>query len=104
MGRHKSNHIQVVYAPNESAAYRAYEQSRGHAGVESGNAHSVYSLFAEELFQVFAGGIFARVAVRLAGPGAADEIEVFAEVGHVLFRHGIGAPLAALVGRARVVT
>jgi len=61
-------------------------------------------LIPQQLLQAVSGRLFARVAVLFAGPGTADEIEVLAEVGHVLFRNWIGAPISALMRRARLVT
>jgi len=52
---------------------------------------------AEQLFQARPSRFFPRVGFFFAGPGAPDEFEIFAKVGHMFFRHGIGAAVAALV-------
>jgi len=59
-------------------------------------------LIAQKFLQIVTSGLFPRIGA-FALPFAPGKIEVFAEVGHVLFRDRIGAAVFALVRHARFV-
>ena len=65
----------------------------------SGNARSV----AEELLQLVARRRFARLLLRGRNKQPAGELKILAEIPDVLFKHGLRAPIAALLRRVKVV-
>src|SRR5689334_11105818 len=62
------------------------------------------ALVAQQFFKAFTGICLATVFPIFALPFAFYIFEVFAEIGHMFFGHGIGAAVAALMGHAGVVT
>ena len=58
---------------------------------------------AEQLFQTGPSRFLPRVGFFFAGPGAPDKFEIFAKVGDMFFRHGIGAAVVALVRQSRFI-
>jgi len=57
----------------------------------------------EQFFQLGARGLLPGVFDLFGHPITADEFEILAEIAHLFFEHGFGAPLAALLGYARIV-
>ena len=65
--------------------------------------HSACGLVAQQFFQLLPGVGFARVAAGFGRPFAPGKLKILAERSDVLFEHGFGAALAALVRRADIV-
>src|SRR5712671_434651 len=58
---------------------------------------------AQQFFKAFTGRCLAAVLPIFALPFPLHILEVFAEIGHMFFRHWIGATVAALMGHAAIV-
>jgi len=83
---------------------RRTEKAGCKPALRSGGGHGLRGVsLSQQLFQPFPRRLFAAVFEALLRPFALDELEILAEIPHMLFEHRLRSPLPALLGHPRIV-